>query len=201
MGNRIGGVILAGGRSSRMGDAHKMQVMLAGQPLLEHVIRRFKPQVDQLVINVPVGFQGIESPDCPVISDRVEGYQGPLMGLWSAMSSDELADADYIAVAPCDGPFLPLTLVHNLCQQIEGQKSEVAVIRYGKHIQPMFSLWHRRSMYTIADELFVKKQGGFKPLLQAFNTVELIWPIEEINPFFNINTPEDLVEAEALICR
>jgi len=199
----VDAVILAAGRSSRMGSVNKVQAVLAGRSLLNHVIDRLAPQVDQLVINGDAGTCG-ES-DYPLVEDALDGFQGPLMGLYSALSSakssDKLGQATYLMMVPCDGPFIPNNLVAELHQQVLEQDADVACIRYQGFAQPTFSLWHKRVAPAVKEALLVKKYGGFKPLLADLNATYLDWPEQSVSPFFNINTVDDLAEAEGLLCR
>ena len=199
----VDGLILAAGRSSRMGSVNKVQAVLAGRSLLNHVIDRLAPQVDQLVINGDAGTCG-ES-DYPLVEDALDGFQGPLMGLYSALSSakssDKLGQATYLMMVPCDGPFIPNNLVAELHQQVLEQDADVACIRYQGFAQPTFSLWHKRVAPAVKEALLVKKYGGFKPLLADLNATYLDWPEQSVSPFFNINTVDDLAEAEGLLCR
>ena len=199
----VDGLILAAGRSSRMGSVNKVQAVLADRSLLNHVIDRLAPQVDQLVINGDAGTCG-ES-DYPLVEDALDGFQGPLMGLYSALSSakssDKLGQATYLMMVPCDGPFIPNNLVAELHQQVLEQDADVACIRYQGFAQPTFSLWHKRVAPAVKEALLVKKYGGFKPLLADLNATYLDWPEQSVSPFFNINTVDDLAEAEGLLCR
>jgi molybdopterin-guanine dinucleotide biosynthesis protein A len=198
----VDGLILAAGRSSRMVSGNKVQALLAGRPLLAQVVDRLAPQVDKLFIN---GDSKLCAEACgdqlyPFIADRLEGFQGPLTGLYSALVSDQLSAAAYLMMTPCDGPFIPDNLVSELHQLILGERADIACIRYQGEVQPTFTLWKKSVVNAVENALLVDKNGGFKPLLQALNTVYLDWPEQSINPFFNINSCEDLALAEAAIC-
>lgn len=195
----VDAVILAAGRSSRMGSVNKVQAVLAGKPLLNHVIDRLVPQVDQLVINGDAGICGDSG--YPLVEDALDGFQGPLMGLYTAINSDKLGQGTYLMMVPCDGPFIPNDLVAELHQQILEQDADIACIRYQGFAQPTFSLWHKRVAPAVKEAMLVKKYGGFKPLLADLKTAYLDWPEQTISPFFNINTVDDLAEAEGLLCR
>jgi molybdopterin-guanine dinucleotide biosynthesis protein A len=196
----VDAVILAAGRSSRMGSVNKVQAVLAGKSLLNHVIDRLAPQVDQMVINGDAGVCGDSG--YVLVEDAFDGFQGPLMGLYSALNSEgNLGQATYLMMVPCDGPFIPSNLVAELYQQIVEQDADVACIRYQDFAQPTFSLWHKRVAPAVKEAMLVEKYGGFKPLLADLNTVYLDWPEQSISPFFNINTVDDLAEAEGLLCR
>lgn len=193
----IDGLILAAGRSKRMGFGDKLKSMLAGKTLLEHAIDRLGPQVNELFINADAALCDEQSQ--PIITDRVEGFQGPLAGLWSALKSDRLSAAHYLMITPCDGPFIPDNLVAELYHMIVQSDADIACVRYKNFAQPTFSLWHKRVLPAVEEALLVKTQGGFKLLLSELTTVYLDWPEQPLNPFFNINTPEDLAEAERLL--
>ena len=191
----IDGVILAAGRSSRMGESNKVQSQLAGRTLLDHVRDRLEPQVDQLIVNGDPAICGEAA-----VVDVIDGAKGPLVGLYSALVSEQLSAAEFLMMVPCDGPFIPTNLVAELYRDIQLADADIACVRYGGVAQPTFSLWHKRVTPAVEQALLVKKQGGFKPLLASLNSRYLDWPEQVVNPFFNINTQDDLVEAEALLC-
>ena len=191
----IDGVILAAGRSSRMGESNKVQSQLAGRTLLDHVRDRLEPQVDQLIVNGDPAICGEAA-----VVDVIDGAKGPLVGLYSALVSEQLSAAEFLMMVPCDGPFIPTNLVAELYRDIQLADADIACVRYGGVAQPTFSLWHKRVTPAVEQALLVKKQGGFKPLLASLDSRYLDWPEQVVNPFFNINTQDDLVEAEALLC-
>ncbi len=192
----IDGLILAAGRSSRMDGLDKSSVLLAGIPLLEHVVQRLSSQVADLFINANANIENIS---LTVIGDALEGFHGPLTGLWSALKSDQISPAQYLMMVPCDGPFIPDSLVAELHASITAADADIACVRYQGFAQPTFSLWHKRVLPSVEEALLVKKQGGFKPLLEQLSTAYLDWPEQPINPFFNINTAQDLADAERLL--
>ena len=191
----IDGVILAAGRSSRMVESNKVQSQLAGRALLDHVRDRLEPQVDQLIVNGDSAICGEAA-----VVDVIDGAKGPLVGLYSALISEQLSAAEFLMMVPCDGPFIPTNLVAELYREIQLADADIACVRYGGVAQPTFSLWHKRVIPAVEQALLVKKQGGFKPLLASLNSRYLDWPEQVVNPFFNINTQDDLAEAEALLC-
>ena len=195
----VDGLILAAGRSSRMISGNKLQAVLAGKTLLQHVIDRLSPQVDCVFIN---GGSGLCADlPYPIIEDQLDDFQGPLTGLYSALINDQLSDASYLMMVPCDGPFIPRNLVSELYQQIIKNDADLACARYQGFAQSTFTLWNKRTVKAVKQAFLVDKNGGFKPLLKTLNSVYLDWPEQKINPFFNINSCEDLAEAEAIICQ
>jgi molybdopterin-guanine dinucleotide biosynthesis protein A len=198
----VDGLILAAGRSRRMVSGNKVQSLLAGKTLLQHAIKNLSPQVEHLFIN---GDPELCTAACgsrpyPFIVDKLDDFQGPLAGLYSALISDHLSPARYLMLAPCDGPFMPENLVAELYRLIVNKDADIACVRYQNVAQPTFSLWDKAVCDEVETALLVEKNGGFKPLLQALNTVYLDWPEKPVNPFFNINNSQDLVLAEAVVC-
>ena len=194
----VDAVILAGGKSSRMGVPIKALISLAGRSLLNRVADRLVSQVDLICVS---GSQDIlMSLEYPIIEDRVANFSGPLAGLYSTLLYPELTNADYLLLAPCDGPFIPQNLVKELSEAVIRFDADVAVIRYEGIIQPTFSLWHKRVLGTVKQVLLVDHLGGFKPLLDRLKSECLDWPKQSINPFFNINTEHDLFFAKSLLC-
>lgn len=198
----VDGLILAAGRSRRMVTGNKVQALLAGKTLLQQVIDKLAPQVGNLFINGDPALcaEAIGNQSYPVIEDKLKNFQGPLTGLYSALVSDQLSDARYLMLTPCDGPFIPGNLVAELYQMIVSESADIACIRYQGAAQPTFTLWDKSVRDAVETALLVDKNGGFKPLLQTLNTVYLDWPEQSVNPFFNINSREDLALAEAIVC-
>jgi molybdopterin-guanine dinucleotide biosynthesis protein A len=134
---RITGIILAGGQSRRMGGQDKGLVPFAGRPLIEWVIEALSPQVSRVMINANRNREAYAGYGHPVISDGIEGFQGPLAGFASAMSA---VDTPWIVTVPCDGPFPAPDLVGRLCAALADQQAEIAVATDGLRIQPVYAL-------------------------------------------------------------
>lgn len=197
----IAGVILAGGRSSRMGGRAKHGVVIGGITLLERVIARFAPQVDALVVNLNDVQQISPNTGLTIVRDSLEDYPGPLAGLVAAFEYLEAAGAEFGAVAmvPCDGPLVPENLVAVLAHAFEESDASVACVRYRGEMQPTFSLWRRSAGSAVIRRLKECHEGGFKGLFAELPTVFVDWPEYPVDPFFNINTPEDVARAEKML--
>jgi len=201
------GIILAGGRSSRMNPAgepphSKARIELAGEPLLAHVVSRLRPQVATLLISANRELDWFRRFAAPVVVDLLPDHPGPLAGLLSgaAYLLDSGADCEWVCVAPCDGPFVPTDLVARLLEAAD-DTVEVACPSFRGQLQPTFSLWRRSALDRPAAELMALGTGGFKPLMSQLASVEVAWPDDGSDPFFNINSREDLLAAEALGAR
>ena len=132
------------------------------------------------------------------MADRLEGFRGPLMGLYTGLTNHYLSSADYLLSVPCDGPFRLHRIWRLNYRDKFVQVMHIACIRYAGQIEPTFSLWHKRTVNAV-EQALLDNQGGFKSLFAELKTVYLDWPEQTINPFFNINTVDDLAEAERLL--
>jgi molybdenum cofactor guanylyltransferase len=192
------GVILAGGRSQRMGE-DKAQVLLAEKTLLSHAIARLSPQLSALAINAPEGFKPPEN--LTLVPDTLAGQRGPLAGILAAMRSAKtlLPVASHVLTAPVDSPFLPTDLVKRLQQAIDaGHQIAVAASRGAMH--PVCGLWPVEIAEALQAFLETPENPRVKSFLSRYDTVEVNFPdiataIGPLDPFLNVNTPDDLQTA------
>ena len=193
----IAGLILAGGKSSRMGS-DKVDLDLAGKSLLKHAIDRMLPQVTTLAIssNKPHADAG----SLPVLEDSVAGYQGPLAGIlagleWAAALKPQ---PTHLAVVPVDAPFFPENLVARLASH--AGNDAVCVAESAGETHPVFSLWPVKFVELIHLHFAA---GGTRKLMDYIETTHhwiVDFPVENRrDPFTNINTPEDLKAAQSLL--
>jgi molybdopterin-guanine dinucleotide biosynthesis protein A len=201
------GVLLAGGRASRMGGGDKCLARLAGKPLVAWSIERLGPQVTALVLNANGDVHRFDAFGLPVIADyasrKIGDFAGPLAGVLAGMiyARAKAPQAAMIVTAATDTPFLPLDLVEKLKTASGGER--LAVARSATGVHPVFGLWPLK----LADDLRSDLEGGKRKVrdwVAAKGATEVGFPPERIgkatvDPFFNINRPEDLVQAEALL--
>jgi molybdenum cofactor guanylyltransferase len=197
---KIAGVLLAGGRSQRMGGGDKSLKLLAGKPILAHVIERARPQVDALVLNVNGDPARFAAYGLPMVGDSVEGFAGPLAGVLAGLdwAAEHLPDAELVASFATDTPFLPRDVVRQMAVALEEGGFEMACAQSNSRTHPVFALWQVSSR----DSLRVALRQGLRKVndwLDRFRLVEVEFPAEPVDPFFNANRPEDLAEAERLI--
>lgn len=185
----ITGVILAGGRGSRMGGADKGLLSLAGKPLIAHAIARLAPQVATLIISANRNLDAYRQFDLPVIMDRIADYCGPLAGLHSAMS---VIETDWLISAPCDTPFVPLDYVSRMCAAIDQQAAAVA--HDGVRLQAGFCLLHRDLLPQLATALEAREFAVHR-FVHRVNAVQVDFS-HEADAFCNINTAEELQDAQ-----
>ena len=182
---RPAGVILAGGRSRRVGEVRKALLPLNGKPLLAHVIERLQPQLGQLMLNFEGESRDFDHFDLPLVPDLLPGFRGPLMGLYSALQ--QLCDNDQVGalvLCPCDAPFIPCDLVTKLQAAVQGDKHLVVVVSYQGVLQPTFSLWQSHHLPGIHSAVVEHGQGGIRKLLLALPHTVVEWPEAEPSPFF-----------------
>lgn len=189
---RLAGLILAGGGGRRMGGKDKALLPLAGRALLDHVTARFGPQVDRLALSAngdPARFAGF---GLPVLADQSAGA-GPLAGVLAGL--DWAAEADALVTAAVDTPFLPHDLAARLVAASGGGAWPVlAETPAGLH--PTFALWP----LALRDPLRKALTNGQRKLRDAafdLGAHRAIFGREEV--FFNINTAQDLVRADAIL--
>jgi molybdopterin-guanine dinucleotide biosynthesis protein A len=208
MRSRIAGLVLAGGRATRLGGGDKPLRMLADTPMMSHVIRRLAPQVDEMAISAngdPIRFSAY---GLPVLADSgPAGQAGPLSGVLSGLEWLRRETSCYrLLTVAGDTPFFPADLAHRLSAAAEGYPERVAVSSSGERRHPVFALWP----VSLADELalFLVEGKTFKvnAFLESVDVATVEFPLmpiadSKIDPFFNVNTPEDLAEAEEILQR
>lgn len=193
------GVLLAGGQSRRMGGGDKSLLALGSRPILAHVIERARPQVDGLVINAngdPARFAGF---GLPVMPDVVQGFAGPLAGVLSGLRRAENLGAAWVATVATDTPFFPADLVSRLWDGVECQGAELACAASQERTHPVFGLWPVRLAGELERALVAEDMRKIDAWTARYRLAVVKFPAVPFDPFFNVNTPDDLAEAERLL--
>lgn len=198
MNSSIAGVVLTGGRSRRMEGVVKAHMLLSGKPLIQHVIDRVRPQVRELALSVESASDEFAAYGLAQIDDPRPGSCGPLGGLLSALTELD-AGNEWLLLAPCDAPFLPLDLAIRLRERAEESAMEGATVCYQSEIQPTFSIWNRSLLPELKTAVLESGMGGFKQFLEHRPLAILDWEVSDVSPFFNINDSRALAEAQLLI--
>lgn len=183
----ITGLILAGGRGSRMGDVDKGLQPFRGQPMVAHVIERLGPQCDELIINANRNLATYGAYGHRVVPDAIDGFAGPLAGLHIGMTH---ASHPLIVTAPCDSPFLPLDLVARLRAQLDLHKADLAVAKTFDQPHPVFCLT-KTSLASHLHDFLASGQRKIDKWYATLKVVEVAFDDEEA-AFANINTAEEL---------
>ena len=187
------GVILAGGRATRMGGGDKGLLPLGDSTILGHVIDRFAPQVADLALNAngdPARFAGL---GLPVLQDSLPDHPGPLAGVLAGLDWANAKGVDHIVTAAADTPFLPPDLVPQLL--LAGEDTGLALAASPSGRQPTFGLWP----VALRDELETALRGGLRKIVMWTDQHGAgLARFPDDRAFFNVNTPEDLSVAEAM---
>lgn len=193
-------VVLAGGLSRRMGGGDKTLMDLDGRPMLAHVIDRLRPQVAAMALNANGEAARYEAFDLPVIADVVPDYAGPLAGVltgleWTARNHP---DCTHMLSVPADAPFLPADLLARLDDARLREGADIAVASSGGRTHPVCALWP----VALAAKLrwAVVEEGARKidAWTARFKVVQVDWPAAPLDPFYNVNRPDDLEEARRM---
>jgi len=189
------GLILAGGLARRLGGGDKGLRRVGGRSVIERVLERLGPQVDRIVVNAngdPARFAAL---GLPIVADSLPDHPGPLAGVlagleWAAANASAI---EWVVSVPGDAPFLPLDLVARL-QAARGEAA-MSCAASGGRVHPVAALWPVAARARLRDALAsgLRKVGAF-----TAGAAIAEWPIDPVDPFFNVNTPEDLQEADRL---
>jgi molybdopterin-guanine dinucleotide biosynthesis protein A len=196
-----GAIILAGGRATRMAGADKASQMLGGKPLIAHVLAALKPQCGALVINANGDAARFAALGVRIVPDDVPGFAGPLAGILAGL--DYLAarypDLNYAVSAATDTPFLPADLVAKLDAARIAAKAEIAIARSDNIVHPTFALWPLNLRADLREALVDEDLHRVTTFFSRYRCAYADWSAEPFDPFFNVNTPDDLRIAEQIL--
>jgi len=197
------GVILAGGLATRMGGGDKGALPLGSLTLFTHVINRLSPQVDGIALNANGNAARFANLGLPVIADSIDGFAGPLAGVLAGLDWASKQGATSIVTAAADTPFFPTDLAALLHREGEGMAHPLVIAatpdpRRGTSRHPTFGLWP----VALREDLRAALLGGVRKVVQWTDSHDgrlAMFPVDQVDPFFNVNTPEDLAQAEAML--
>ncbi|WP_342068989.1 molybdenum cofactor guanylyltransferase MobA [Yoonia algicola] len=190
------GVILAGGQATRMGGGDKGFLPLGNGTILSHVIDRLEPQVDMLALNAngdPARFNHLH---LPVVADSIKGFAGPLSGVLAGLDWAATQGATHIVTAAADTPFFPCDLVPRLLHAAEDAGTQIALSRTPDGRHPTFGLWPT----ALRDDLRAALNDGLRKVVvwtDKHGCATAHFPDDAA--FFNVNTPQDLEQAETML--
>jgi molybdenum cofactor guanylyltransferase len=198
------GIILAGGLGRRMGGGDKPLLAIGGVSMLARVIERLRPQVERMILNAngdPARFARYE---LPVVPDTIQGFAGPLAGIHAGMrwSAVNLPEARFVVSVAADTPFFPSDLVTRLSEGCGRDERTIALAASPVGTHPVFGLWPVKLANDL--EQFLAGGESGKILDFADRYMRLNVPFDDVvlpngktvDPFFNVNTPEDAARAE-----
>lgn len=193
----ISSIILSGGRATRMGGVDKGLVQLQHKPLVQHVIERLSPQVDEIIINANREIMQYQNLGYPVLQDETadfvgQTFIGPLAGFSLGLQH---AKHEYLLTVPCDSPLLPLDLMHRLHSSLLNHNADVAVATSDGNAHPVFCLCKKSVLPSLTNYL---QQGGRKVSAwqKSLNYIEVDFS-DNAEAFINLNTPAELAALES----
>lgn len=190
------GLILAGGRGTRMGSVDKGLQLLGGQAMVQHALLRLRPQVQHLLINANQNLDAYQAFGEPVVPDAMPDFAGPLAGLQTGLMH---CTTPYLVSVPCDSPLLPADLVQRLARALQAQDAELAVAETGHGVtrqrHPVFCL----AKVSLLPSLTQYLQGGGRKM-EAWQASLRMATVHFDNEaaFSNVNTLAELRQIEAL---
>lgn len=193
------GLVLAGGLARRMGGGDKALLKIGGETILERVLARLGPQCEQVILNAngdPARFAAF---GLPVVADEIPDFAGPLAGIlagldWAAAHSP----LEWIASVPGDCPFVPRDLVVRLHAARRAAGTPLACAKSGDWRHPVAALWPVALRADLRHALLDEGLHKIEVWTARHGVALAEWADRPVDPFFNVNRPEDLAEAERI---
>jgi molybdopterin-guanine dinucleotide biosynthesis protein A len=194
------GLVLAGGLARRMGGGDKARIRIGNASILERVLARIGPQCSRTIINANGDPARFADTRLPVVADSVPDFAGPLAGIlagldWAAANAPQNA---WLLSVPGDCPFLPKDLVTRLHEARAAAGAPLACARSGEWRHPVIGLWPVALREDLRRALVDDGLRKIEIWTARHGVAIADWPAEPIDPFFNVNTPEDAARAAAL---
>lgn len=197
------GLVLAGGLARRMGGGDKARITIGGVTILRRVLACLEPQCTSLLINANGNPARFADTKLPVVADSVPDFAGPLAGIlagldWAAL---HLPKCEWLASAPGDCPFLPNDLIARLHAARVAAGAPLACARSGERRHPVVGLWPLALRDDLRRALVAEGLRKIEIWTARHGVAIADWPAEPVDPFFNVNTPEDAAQAQALAAK
>ena len=194
------GLVLAGGLARRMGGGDKPLRTIGGSTILARALGRLAPQCKSMVLNANGDPARFAFTELPVVPDSVPDFAGPLAGIlagldWAAAHAPDLA---FVASVPGDCPFLPRDLVTRLHDARVAASAPLACARSGEWRHPVVGLWPVELRHDLRRALTEEGLRKIEIWTARHGVALANWPTEPVDPFFNVNTPEDAAAAERI---
>lgn len=199
MRGRVAGIVLAGGLSRRMGGGDKALRTLGGRTILDRVIARAAPQVDVLALNANGDPGRFAATGLAVVPDTVEGFPGPLAGVLAGLEWARGEGCGHVATFACDAPFLPADLVSRLRRAVGENDADIASVRSDGREHPVFALWPVALTDALRSAVVEEGIRKVDVWTARYRLVHAAFETEPVDPFFNVNRPEDVEAAETAL--
>ena len=197
--HNILGAILAGGQSKRMGK-DKLFLEINNKKLIEHTIDKVKKYLKKIIIITNQDNEFFSKNNLITVEDCIQGQLGPLVGILTAMkwAKENLTKCSWIATFPCDTPFFPESIIRNFIQESEKKESLILCASSHGRKHNIFGLWSLDLYDKLKDDLMNKKVRKVQDWTEKNKIKNLEFKFKDYDPFFNINTKEDLEFAKKL---
>jgi molybdopterin-guanine dinucleotide biosynthesis protein A len=197
------GLVLAGGLARRMGGIDKALLTIGGTTILDRVLTRLKPQCAGVVLNANGDPGRFAFTGLTVVADDVPGFAGPLAGMLAGLDyvAAQRPDIQWVVSVPGDCPFLPVDLVARLHEARVRAGTPLACARSGAWTHPVVGLWPVDLRADLRRALVDEGEHKIDAWTARHGCATAEWPPEPIDPFFNVNTPEDAAAAVAMVSR
>jgi molybdenum cofactor guanylyltransferase len=197
------GLVLAGGLARRMGGGDKARITIGGVTILQRVLACVAPQCIGLAINANGDPARFADTKLPVVSDNVPDFAGPLAGIlagldWTAL---HMPECEWLASVPGDCPFLPNDLVTRLHAARAAAGAPLACARSGEWRHPVIGLWPLALRDDLRRAIVTEGLRKIEIWTARHGVAVADWPVEPVDPFFNVNTPEDAAQAQTIAAR
>jgi molybdopterin-guanine dinucleotide biosynthesis protein A len=194
------GLVLAGGLARRMGGGDKARIRIGGKTILERVLERLMPQCARIILNANGDPARFADTKLPVVADSVPDFAGPLAGIlagldWAAAHAPQTTD---VLSVPGDCPFLPRDLAPRLTAARAAQGRPLACARSGEWRHPVVGLWPVALREDLRKALVEEDLHKIEIWTARHGVAIADWPDAPVDPFFNVNTPEDAAQAERI---
>jgi molybdopterin-guanine dinucleotide biosynthesis protein A len=194
------GLVLAGGQARRMGGGDKARITIGGASILQRVLACLSPQCSGVIINANGDPARFADTGLPVVADSVPDFAGPLAGIlagldWAAQNAPDVA---WLVSVPGDCPFLPKNLVTRLHEARATSNVPLACARSGEWRHPVVGLWPLGLREDLRHALVGEGLHKIELWTGRHGIAIAEWPAAPFDPFFNVNTPEDAAQAEAI---
>jgi molybdopterin-guanine dinucleotide biosynthesis protein A len=195
------GLILAGGLARRMGGGDKALIAIGGVAILDRVLALLRRACTDIILNANGDPARFARCGLPVVPDSVSDFAGPLAGILAGLdwASANRPDVAWVASVPGDCPFLPCDLVRRLHDVREKAGAPLACARSGEWRHPVVGLWPVALRGDLRHALVVEDLRKIEVWTARHGVAIADWPAQPVDPFFNVNTPEDAAEAERLV--
>ncbi|MBT3238664.1 MAG: molybdenum cofactor guanylyltransferase MobA [Rhodospirillaceae bacterium] len=197
----VTGLILAGGKARRMGGGDKAFEVLTNKPMIAHVIKRIAPQVSELIINAGGDVSRFNDFGLEVIADVIDGQAGPLAGILTGMEwlATNRADSEWLLTVPVDTPFLPDDLVARLMQPVLDGEAELTCAETNGRSHPVVGLWPAGLAGDLRRAMLDEDMRKIDLWTARHRITHVAFDAEPIDPFFNVNRPEDMEAAAKIL--